>query len=60
MAYVLIENDYDADIDNAWKNVVDEFGRDLVFASLDELREWVSVNRKYPDSVRSIEVSDDY
>lgn len=60
MAYVLIEKDYDSDVDNAWKNVVDESGRELVFASLDELRSWVSVNREFPDSVRSLEVPDDY
>jgi hypothetical protein len=60
MAYTLIEKDHDSLLDNAWNGVFDESGNELVFASLDELRSWVSVNREFPDSVRIVEVPEDY
>jgi hypothetical protein len=59
MAYVLIEKDYDTEYPH-WVNVADESGKELVFAGLDELREWVSVNRVHADSVRSVEVPENY
>jgi hypothetical protein len=60
MAYVLIEKDFDAEVDNAWKNVVDETGKELVFQTKAEMQAWVLENRTYPDSVRSVEVPDNY
>lgn len=60
MAYVLIEKDHNADADNVWKNISDESGKELVFASLEDVRAWVSANRVYADSVRSVEVPEDY
>jgi hypothetical protein len=59
MAYVLIEKDYDTEYPH-WVNVAGEDGKTIVFAGLQELREWVSANRVYADSVRSVEVPDNY
>lgn len=59
MAFVLIEKDYDTEYPY-WVNVSDESGNELVFASLEDVRAWVSVNRVHADSVRSVEVPEDY
>jgi len=60
MAYYLIEKDYDAEADNEWKRVSDANGKDIIFATQDELRSWVSANRTYPDSVRMLECPDNW
>ena len=42
------------------KKITDTAGNELVFATKAEMQEWVLANRTYPDSVRVIEVPDNY